>query len=71
MPVRDLTADDWSGDAHADVLAVDVAGYLWYYPAQRQRAVGARLARRRLGLVQARHGGRLQWRRARRRARRR
>ena len=32
MPVRDLTADDWSGDAHADVLAVDVAGYLWYYP---------------------------------------
>ncbi|WP_238402582.1 FG-GAP-like repeat-containing protein [Cellulomonas sp. H30R-01] len=27
-----LAAADWSGDAHADVLGVDVRGDVWYYP---------------------------------------
>ena len=26
------TISDWSGDGHADVLAVDASGDLWYYP---------------------------------------
>ncbi|WP_309135412.1 FG-GAP-like repeat-containing protein [Cellulomonas sp.] len=32
VPLASLTAADWSGDAHADVLGVDVRGNLWYYP---------------------------------------
>ncbi|WP_258726480.1 FG-GAP-like repeat-containing protein [Cellulomonas sp. NS3] len=32
VPLARLTADDWSGDGHADVLGVDVRGTLWYYP---------------------------------------
>lgn len=27
-----LAAGDWSGDAHADVIGVDVRGDVWYYP---------------------------------------
>jgi hypothetical protein len=27
-----VVAADFSGDGHADILAVDAAGDLWYYP---------------------------------------
>lgn len=31
-PFEHVMGADWSGDGHADILAVDSAGLLWYYP---------------------------------------